>query len=103
MPDPVYAAVGEAIRRKREARAMSQASLAEKVSLARTSITNIEAGTQAIPLHNFLSIAQALAAEPGELLPPAETVKVKMAVSDAPQGFDQLLEKLSSDPSKGSK
>jgi transcriptional regulator with XRE-family HTH domain len=102
MPSEVYAQVGEAIRRKREARGMTQATLASKVDLARTSITNIEAGAQALQLHHFLLIAAALSAAPADLLPgriaPILGREAGSATSDQ---IEALLEKLTDQKHSG--
>ncbi|MBY3129801.1 MULTISPECIES: helix-turn-helix domain-containing protein [Rhizobium] len=102
MRDPLYTAVGEAIRRKREARALSQAALAKRVNLSRTSITNIESGTQALPLHNFLAIAEALSAEPAELLPNTREETRRPVKSSNSPWFEELLGKLGSEPGRDS-
>jgi hypothetical protein len=74
---------------------MTQAALASKVDLARTSITSIEAGAQAIPLHHFLVIAAALSAVPADLLPNRSTpAPGRGAGSAPPEDFAALLKKL---------
>ena len=68
----LYAALGERIRRAREAHPngrMTQADLAEVVGLERTSITNIERGNQKIPLHMLYRICEALRMPIAESLP----------------------------------
>lgn len=102
MRDPLYTAVGEAIRRKREARALSQATLAKRVNLSRTSITNIESGAQALPLHNFLAIAEALSADPAELLPNTREEAPRPVKSSSSPWFEELLGKLESEPGRDS-
>jgi transcriptional regulator with XRE-family HTH domain len=95
MPSEIYVHVGEAIRRKREARGMTQATLASKVDLARTSITNIEAGAQSLPLHHFLLIAAALSAAPADLLPGRLPPSLGKEAGSAPsEEIAALLEKL---------
>lgn len=68
MADEVYAKVGAAIRAKRTEAGMTQSSLANLAGLKRTSITNIEKGSQAILLHQLVDVARALRAEPGAFL-----------------------------------
>ena len=94
MPEAIYIRIGDAIRRKRESRGMTQAVLAEKVALARTSITNIEAGSQAIPLHQFLNISQALGVNPADLLPISTKAGTEITVVSPTPEFETLLEKL---------
>ncbi len=59
MSGDVYAKVGAAIRAKRGDIGMTQSALADRTGLGRTSITNIESGTQSILLHQLLGIARA--------------------------------------------
>lgn len=65
----VYALVGQAIKEKRELAGLTQEGLAQRVSLTRTSITNIEKGRQRILVHTLFQIAEALLIEPSALLP----------------------------------
>src|SRR5689334_12530048 len=64
----MYAQIGAEIRHRREALGLSQAQLAEKVGVGRTSITMIERGSQAILVHQLLEIARALRVSPDRLL-----------------------------------
>jgi transcriptional regulator with XRE-family HTH domain len=65
----VYGAIGESIAKRRGELGISQASLAQAVGLARTSISNIEQGRQRMLIHTLLDIAFALKLQPAELLP----------------------------------
>jgi transcriptional regulator with XRE-family HTH domain len=67
--DRFYLAVGELVRAARGAARMTQAQLAEGASLTRSSIANIEAGRQRVPLHVFMTLAETLEVEPASLLP----------------------------------
>jgi DNA-binding XRE family transcriptional regulator len=58
--DKLYVSVGKLIRTRRELLKMTQAKLAALVGLERTSITNIENGTQRLPLHVFYAVCAAL-------------------------------------------
>lgn len=78
-PSNLYAHVGACIRKWRRKRGLNQKELADRVSLERTSITNIEAGRQKTLLHTFVGIARALGVEPAHLLP------VPHAADDLPQ------------------
>jgi transcriptional regulator with XRE-family HTH domain len=74
MPDApkdrnLYSQLGNAIAKTREKRKMTQEQLAEKLSLSRTSITNIERGRQHIQLHALYQLAECLDAEIYDLLP----------------------------------
>jgi transcriptional regulator with XRE-family HTH domain len=65
----IYQEFGRRLRDARTGRELSQAYVADYVGLSRTSITNIERGRQRIPLHLAYVLAEAVRAEPGELLP----------------------------------
>lgn len=70
----IQVAVGQAVRKAREARGLTQEGLAKLVGRSRTSITNIEAGRQRFPIDLLYTIADALEVVPAELLPPFDTV-----------------------------
>lgn len=59
---------GTTVRRLRERRGMTQAELAERVGLGRTSMTNLESGKQNPPLSLLPVLARALGVEPERLL-----------------------------------
>ena len=63
-----YEEVGRRIRLARKGR-LTQKDLADRVSLTRTSITNIEKGRQKVLLHTLADIAEALQVAPVTLLP----------------------------------
>jgi transcriptional regulator with XRE-family HTH domain len=65
----IYSAIGSRIRSARTALGMSQDSLAEKVGLTRTSITNLENGRQQVPLHTLYALADSLGKTVHELIP----------------------------------
>ncbi len=74
MTDEIYATLGRRVRSRREDVRMTQAALAEKIGLSRASIANIESGRQAVLLHQFLALAEALTVPPMDLIqfePPA--------------------------------
>lgn len=58
-----YEALGARLSVQRMARGITQAELADAVGLARTSVTNIEAGRQHPPVHVLVAMAQALGTE----------------------------------------
>lgn len=80
----MYAQIGAEIRRRREGLGLSQAQLAEKIGVGRTSITMIERGSQAILVHQLLDIAKALRVSPDKLL---DTVEVSEAVGPSRELF----------------
>lgn len=67
--DRLYALTGSKIRQARTRREWSQADLAAEVGLTRSSIANVEAGRQKLPVHGLLRIAGALNVRPDSLLP----------------------------------
>ena len=68
----IYAQMGAEIRGRREGLGLSQAQLADRIGVGRTSITMIERGAQAILVHQLLAIARALRVSPDKLLAKAE-------------------------------
>lgn len=63
-----YVRLGSRIRQVREEKEVTQETLARRVNLSRTSITNLEKGRQKLLLHTFLKIASALRVNPEILL-----------------------------------
>lgn len=61
-------AFGRAIRQLRQDRGMTQAELAARLNLGRTSITNLEKGQQSPPLSMLPEIASALGVDPVRLV-----------------------------------
>lgn len=79
MAEDIYARVGAAIRTKRDELGMTQASLAERTGLSRTSITNIEKGGQSVLLHQLVDIARAVNTDPRDFLVNLERDQPKVA------------------------
>jgi transcriptional regulator with XRE-family HTH domain len=78
VPDPIlesdvteeiYSRLGRRVRTRREQLRLTQADLSAKVGLSRASIANIESGRQAVLLHQFLALAEALTVPPMDLIP----------------------------------
>ena len=67
-----YIEFGRKLRKLRRKVQLSQYELSKRISLSRTSVTNIEKGRQKIPLHVLYILASALGADPSELLPDRE-------------------------------
>ena len=61
-------AFGRAVRRLRQERGMTQAELAARLGLGRTSVTNLEKGQQSPPLSMLPEIARALGVDPLHLI-----------------------------------
>jgi transcriptional regulator with XRE-family HTH domain len=66
--DPVLVALGEAIRRARMAKELSQEALADLADLDRSYMGGIERGEHNVALINLTRIAGALALRPSTLL-----------------------------------
>jgi transcriptional regulator with XRE-family HTH domain len=60
---------GKLLRTERKRVGLSQEALAKRVGVARTSITNLEQGTQSVGLELLLELSSALGIEPSTLLP----------------------------------
>lgn len=69
---PFYEALGRNVSRLRHAANLTQQQLADKVSLTRTSITNIEKGRQPVQSHVLVALAHALKTSVNEILPQAD-------------------------------
>jgi transcriptional regulator with XRE-family HTH domain len=72
--EPIYRDFGRRLRRARKQATLTQDRLAQRVGLTRTSITNIEQGTQHVGLHLLYQLAKAVGLAPVELLPDESTV-----------------------------
>lgn len=70
----LYSAIGNAIREVRKAAGLSQAVLAAAVNVTRTSIVNIEAGRQRLPIDLLFDISDILNVQATALLPRNEDV-----------------------------
>ena len=68
--DWIYVRLGERIRFYREKAGLLQEELADRITLTRVSIVNIEAGRQRTPLHHLYAIAEVLGVEIADLLTP---------------------------------
>jgi transcriptional regulator with XRE-family HTH domain len=102
MAQEIYSGIGAAIRKRRETIGMTQAALAEKAGLSRTSVTNVERGGQALLVHQLLLIADALHVRAIDLLPasippestsiPPESTKERKAVTKEIKALMERLE-----------
>lgn len=68
--DILYREMGQRVRAHREAAGLTQETLARRIGLARTSITNIERGKQRILVHVLYDLADTFDVRPDALLPP---------------------------------
>ena len=78
--NPIYVEIGKQIFEARDRKGMTQEQLAEKISLKRTSITNIEKGKQQLLVHTLVNIAKELEVEVSSLIPKVsekESIQIK--------------------------
>ena len=73
----LYRYIGQRIRTARTSTGLTQRQLADRLGVERTSITNVEAGRQRIPVHMLYRFCVALEIEVIELLP-----SVQLLISD---------------------
>lgn len=76
----LYRMVGQQLRERRKKLKLSQNTIADDVSVQRTSITNIESGRQKPPLHLLYSICLALKIELADVLPKTSDVELRHVV-----------------------
>ena len=67
--DEIYVHIGQRIQEERKSLGFLQQDLAQEIGLLRTSIVNIEAGRQRLPIHKLYEIAEALGVSVSCLLP----------------------------------
>ena len=95
----LYQILGERLRKLREQQdgargRMTQAELATKIGLERTSVTNIEKGGQKVPLHVLFRLCEVLKVSIAELLPAISEVQldaVEASITSVSFG-DRLME-----------
>ena len=92
MADAMYEAFGRRVRARRDVLRLTQGGLAGRVGLSRASIANIEAGRQAVLLHQFLALAEALEIEPLELVPQPARQSEKRDLPDVVRKFLEIYE-----------
>jgi len=100
MADPIYEKLGAAIRSRREALGMSQAKLADRVGMVRTSLTMIENGAQGVLVHQLLGLAAALRVGPAELIASAVIHSEKDTGATARAEAEHLLGELNTPVSR---
>ena len=88
-----YAAFGRRVREAREGARLTQSTLAGRVEMRRTSVTNIEAGSQGVPLHLLTRLAGALGVPQARLLPePAAADQATPIPKEMLAGLDRPLQ-----------
>lgn len=91
--DEIYVAVGEKVRAARLARNLTQEQVADRIGLERSSVANIERGTQRLPIHVLYRIAAALDFPFIDLLPPSPTKSdvIKSVSVDISKGLRNVV------------
>ncbi len=102
-----YVEFGRNLRRQRQrpGAILSQDSLARRVGLSRTSVTNIEKGRQQLPLHMLYAFADALGVEPIALLPDKKQLsqqgkRVVINLNALPPDVADFVDRVASNESK---
>lgn len=72
--DTLYVYIGGRLRERRRALGLTQAQVAQRLGVTRTSITNIEAGRQKLPLDLLYELCVALNLDVATLVPPLDVV-----------------------------
>ena len=98
----LYVLLGKTIRQLREnhqPHPLSQAQLAGLLGIERTSITNIESGSQRPPLHLIYMLCQVFSKDPAELLPSLDDltdkqISVGKHVEPVPPKAASVIDKL---------
>lgn len=90
-----YTEIGRRVIVHRTACGLTQAQLSDKTSLVRSSIANLEMGTQAVPLYKLDEVARALSVSVASLLPGAQIegrpLELKQAAEKAQAALDEFL------------
>ena len=76
-----YFDMGRKLKLARKQSKFTQGSLASTLGVSRTSVTNIEAGNQKIPLHLLYDLGAIYNIDPREFLPHPATVQIDSDVS----------------------
>lgn len=84
----LYQEFGQLLREARLSAELTQHEVAHRVGLTRTSITNIERGTQHISLHQLFLLANAVGKDPTDLLPSEEVSLEDLIPAEAFEGLE---------------
>lgn len=76
----LYRKVGAVLRKERDRHDLTQEQLAAMAGLKRTTITNIEAGRNGVPLFTLFKLADALDLEPHDLIPHRDDLRERSRV-----------------------
>lgn len=64
----LYPTIGALLRDAREARGLTQQQVASSIGLTRSSIANVERGTQHLPLHSWVGMCQIRGLDPADVI-----------------------------------
>jgi transcriptional regulator with XRE-family HTH domain len=98
MESRLYRVFGSRLRELREEKSVTQEELAKRVELSRTSITNIEKGRQRIMLHQLVELAEALDANPSDLIPQVESENGEALRPDVARVIEALQKESAQEP-----
>jgi transcriptional regulator with XRE-family HTH domain len=84
--EEVYFRFGAALARVRREKGLTQAELATRVGVARSSVVQLERGKQRVQLHTLVDLAGALGVTSADLLPdaPPTTSEIERQVEGLP-------------------
>jgi len=80
--DLIYKEFGRLLKKSRTAANLTQETLAKRVGLSRTSITNIEKGRQHINLHMLYVLSDSIGVRPSDLLPDKDLVDLDININN---------------------
>lgn len=102
--DELHAALGKKIREQRQLSGLTQAELAARIDVSRSSLTNMELGRQRLLIDQLYKMAEVLNTSPKDLLPsPSEIISSSRnsadeAIPDSVQRFaERVLQKSDKD------
>lgn len=98
--DGFYVRLAERVRSRREELTLTQADLALRAGVSRSSVANIETGRQAVLLHQFLGLASALEMSWEDLMPKPTVSPDIDVVVHLPKGVEAFVASISP-PSAG--
>lgn len=78
MNEYIRKTIGDNIRKMRKSRNLNQSDFAKLLDLSRTSIVNIEQGTQQLTIDNLYKIASVLNYNPHDIIPNEFKPKIKL-------------------------
>ena len=94
MVDPMYVELGAALRRRRDEVGMTQADLAARLGLSRTSVTNIECGRQPMLVHQLIHASTILEVNAVDIVKVVAPTKPDGAKDEDSAKFEAALSKL---------